>query len=318
MQAWSASTSTFPFLVDRLDGETTDAEQFLSAAAAQNERLHAKLAKTGALLFRGFPALSIPELARFASEFAGRDLLSYVAGASPRTQLGGGVYTSTEYPPEIDLPLHNELSYTFEWPEYLFFYCEMPAAVGGETPIADSREILKRLDPELVRRFKSSGLRYERVLDDGPENQYSWQAAFETDAGSVVEGYCERGGIDLRWNRDGSLWLSEARPATAIHPKTGDEVWFNQADGFHPSVFGPDLYQEYLADPSKHRLRLNVRYGDGEPIALAGVEHIRSVIRESAVPVEWRAGDILVVDNMLACHGRRPFSGHRKVFLAMA
>jgi alpha-ketoglutarate-dependent taurine dioxygenase len=36
------------------------------------------------------------------------------------------------------------------------------------------------------------------------------------------------------------------------------------------------------------------------------------------VPVPWQAGDILVVDNMLACHGRMPFSGPRKILLAMA
>ncbi len=32
---------------------------------------------------------------------------------------------------------------------------------------------------------------------------------------------------------------------------------------------------------------------------------------------EWRAGDLLVVDNVLAAHGRMPFSGARRVLLAM-
>ena len=276
------------------------------------------LRTAGALLFRGFPMLGMPDFARFARDFAGRDLLSYVAGASPRTQLGGGVYTSTEYPGDFTLPLHNELSYTFEWPDYLFFYCVRPALTGGETPLADSREILKRLDPKIVERFKTRGLRYERLLEDGREDRYSWQAAFETKDCDFVENYCRKGNVEFRWNEDGSLSLSEVRPATAVHPKTGHEVWFNQADGFHPSVFGDKFYREYLSDPGKHRLRLNVRFADGSEIELDDLKHIRGVIKDLASATPWQEGDILVVDNMLACHGRNPFTGPRKVVLAMA
>ena len=318
VQPRSASATSPPVIIDRLTTETSNPEEFLSVAKSEREILLFKIREAGALLFRGFPKLSITEFARFARDFAGRELLSYVAGASPRTQLGGGVYTSTEYPGGIDLPLHNELSYTFEWPGFLFFYCVTPAAGGGETPLADSREILKRLDPSVVERFKSRGLRYERLLEGDPANEYSWQAAFETKDRRAVEAYCERGIVNFRWNDDGSLWLSEVRPATAIHPETGEEVWFNQADGFHPSTFGEDFYREYSANPTAHRLRLNVRFADGGGIDLADLNHIRGVIKDLAVPVAWQKGDIAVVDNMLACHGRRPFTGPRRVVLAMA
>ena len=318
MQAEYAFKAQPPLIIDRLPHEINDSEQFLSAIAGDRETLLAQLRLAGALLFRGSPKLTIPEFARFARDLTGRDLLSYVAGASPRTQLGGGVYTSTEYPGEIDLPLHNELSYTFEWPEFLLFYCDTPAAAGGETPLADSREILKRLNPQIFDRFRSRGLRYERLLDNGPANEYSWQAAFETEDMSVVDTYCERGNVDFRWNEDGSLWLSEVRPATAIHPKTSEEVWFNQADGFHPSTFGEQFYREYAANPAAHRLRLNVRFADGGEIDLEDLDHIRGVIKELSVPIAWQDGDIAVVDNMLVCHGRRPFTGPRRVILAMA
>jgi hypothetical protein len=296
----------------------TAAEDFLASVIEDHDSLTGKLLEAGALLFQGLPLLNIPEFARFARRFAGRELLSYVAGASPRTQLGGGVYTSTEYPSEFTLPLHNELSYTFEWPEYLFFSCVTAAPEGGETPLADSREILRHLDPKIVERFRSRGLRYERILDGGRDNRYSWQAAFETDDREVVENYCRKGDVEFRWNDDGSLWLSECRPATAIHPKTGEEVWFNQADGFHPSVFGDEFYREYLLEPEKHRLRLNVRFADGGEIDVSDLNHIRGVIKNLSSATPWREGDILVVDNMLACHGRNPFTGPRKTLLAMA
>jgi alpha-ketoglutarate-dependent taurine dioxygenase len=36
------------------------------------------------------------------------------------------------------------------------------------------------------------------------------------------------------------------------------------------------------------------------------------------VEFEWRAGDVLLLDNMLVAHGRRPYSGPRKILTALA
>ncbi|HVF30903.1 MAG TPA: TauD/TfdA family dioxygenase [Pyrinomonadaceae bacterium] len=291
----------------------------LSALAnADVEGVRSKLLDTGAVLFHGFPALSVLQFAEFALALSGRQLIDYTAGASPRTKLGSGVYTSTEYPSSFSLPLHNELSYTSSWPEYLFFFCVTPAAEGGETPIGDSRSILGKIDPDVVERFQTKGIRYERVLEDAAASAYSWQAAFETADRATVEKYCGARDITFNWHNDGSLFLSEVRPAVATHPKTGDEVWFNQADGFHPSALGNEFYRKYLTESARERLRLNACFGDGSEIDVQDLEHIRGVIRNEIVLVKWHAGDVLVVDNMLACHGRMPYVGERKILLAMA
>jgi len=36
------------------------------------------------------------------------------------------------------------------------------------------------------------------------------------------------------------------------------------------------------------------------------------------VDVDWRTGDVLLVDNVLLAHGRRPFTGDRRVLVAMS
>jgi alpha-ketoglutarate-dependent taurine dioxygenase len=220
------------------------------------DELQALILDHGALLFRGFRVKTVPEFAAFASGFADRKLLDYVGGASPRVILGDGVYASTEYPPEISIPAHNELSYTCRWPEFLFFYCVTPPQIGGETPLGDSRRILQTIDPEIVERFSSRQIRYDRFLENDATSEYSWQAAFETEDRKLVDDYCKQRGIETEWNDDGSLRLTEIRPATAIHPKTGDEVWFNQADGFHPSVLG-------IKNSEDTSLRLRSHFGDG-------------------------------------------------------
>lgn len=293
-------------------------EHFPALSEQERQDLLARLRLKGALLFRGFPMRGISGFARFARDFAGRDLADYTGGASPRTRLGFGVYTSTEYPQTVSLSLHNELSYTFRWPEYLFFYCETPAQNGGETPIADSSLILDALDADLVHRFKSRKIRYDRRLENAPQSEYSWQAAFETGERSIVENFCAKGGVDFTWNDDGSLRLTEIRPATASHPVTGEEVWFNQAEGFHPSALGDEAYKAIQSENAADKLRLNACLGDGGEFDLKDLEQIRAVTRDAMTLVSWQAGDILVLDNLLACHGRMPYTGPRKVLLAMA
>ena len=42
----------------------------------------------------------------------------------------------------------------------------------------------------------------------------------------------------------------------------------------------------------------------------------REVVEREAVHVDWREGDLLIIDNHLALHGRRPFRGRREVIAA--
>lgn len=294
-----------------------DCEKLFRLSLNQDD-LRDKLLEHGALLLRGFPALDAPGFAEFVRRFSGRTPLSYAGGASPRINLGGGVYTSTEYPAHFALSLHNEMSYTSRWPRHLFFYCAIAPERGGETPLADSRRVLKKIDAEVVGQFKSKKIKYVRNLHGGAGTGYSWQEAFETEDGAVLEDLCRASCIDWTWKADGGVTLTEVRPATAVHPLTGEEVWFNQAEGFHPSASGvPAEGAELDSKVNEDELRLNAFHGDGSSLAPSALEHIREVTRAEAAFFSWRAGDILVVDNMLACHGRMPFAGARKVLLAM-
>jgi alpha-ketoglutarate-dependent taurine dioxygenase len=298
-------------------GVSPGLETLISMPIRHREFLQRKLLECGALLLRGFPVLDAFEFGQFVRGFSGKNLLDYVSGASPRIKLGGGVYTSTEYPRHYTLSLHNELSYTYQWPDHLFFCCVTASKQGGETPLGDSRAILKSIDKEVVNQFRSKQVMYVRNLHGGNGDGYSWQEAFETDDRSVVEEYFHAGGIRFKWEDDGVLRLNEVRPATAVHPATGDEVWFNQADGFHPSGMDPQSYKALISIMGEEKFRLNAYFGDGTPINPSVLDHIREVLRKNMVLVSWRAGDILILDNMLTSHGRMPFRGERKILLAM-
>lgn len=58
-------------------------------------------------------------------------------------------------------------------------------------------------------------------------------------------------------------------------------------------------------------------YGDGSQIAIEDLEHLRAALRESSISFPWRAGDVMLIDNMRMAHGRRPYKGTRKVIVAL-
>src|SRR5687768_11458270 len=95
--------------------------------ARENQDLVGRLLAThGGVLFRGFRVNGIAHFERFMTEGFGRELLTYRNRSTPRTEVRGRVYTSTEYPADQHIELHNENSYTSAWAERIFFHCVKP------------------------------------------------------------------------------------------------------------------------------------------------------------------------------------------------
>lgn len=293
-----------------------DAPQPLVLSDAIAAIVDRHLLREGAILFRGFDILGEQPFQAFASAF-GDPLLDYRFGSTPRTDLGDGVYTSTEYPAHQVIPLHNEQSYTRSWPLRLWFHCVIPADEGGETPIADSRIVYDRLDPALRRRFAEKRLCYSRNYGGGLD--VPWQKVFGTDDRATVEGYCRDNGITCEWKPDGDLRTRQIVQAVADHPITGETVWFNQAHLFHVSNLDPAVQEALMSIAGDSwNLPRNVFYGDGSPLEDSALQEIRGVLDACAIRFPWRAGDVLMLDNMLFAHARSTFRGKRKVLVAMA
>jgi alpha-ketoglutarate-dependent taurine dioxygenase len=308
-----------PFLIRPVAG--CDAQAAVTLATTPRDALSAQLLVSGALLFRGFELRTTEEFGRLVDAFSGGSpRFGYAGGASPRRAMkggGGNVYNSTEYPPAIELSLHNELSYTDVYPSLLFFFCLVAPGQGGATTLGDSRRILSRIDGSVLQAFRTHGVRYVRNLSADAGSGYSWQDAFETDDPAQAEAACRHIGASFEW-WEGFLRVSQVRPAIARHPVTGEDVWFNQADGFHPSALDKDTYASLLAyHGNEDAFRLTVSFGDGTPIRRDMLDEVRAAIAAERCEHQWQAGDVLVLDNLLMAHGRAPFTGSRKIALAM-
>jgi alpha-ketoglutarate-dependent taurine dioxygenase len=243
--------------------------------------------------------------------------LAYVHGNTPRTKVGKNVYTSTEYPPEFTISMHNEMSYAHQWPSRLFFYCAKAPETGGATPVVDGRAWLAALDDKVADRF-AAGVRYTQNLHGGAGFGNSWQTTFETADRDQVEEFLAGTEARWEWKRDGGLRVSQHRPALTQHPVTGETVWFNQADQWHVAALDPETAAAMLEILPEDEMPQSVSFADGEPIPAEYVIQVRDRGLDTAVDVDWQTGDLMIIDNVLVGHGRRPFTGPRRVLVAMS
>lgn len=245
--------------------------------------------------------------------------MSYIDGNSPRTKLSSNIYTSTEYDQTQKITMHNELSYSAKWPNKLFFSCLQPASQGGETLIADSRAILREMNSDIVDEIADKGLIYIRNLHGGTGVGPSWQETFETADKNELEAYCKLYGIDLEWDKSESVKLKQHSKGIINHRITGERVWFNQIDQFHPLQLGEDMREILdILYNSPEEYPMYVTFGDGKHISENTVVRILNTIEKVTVAPLWDRNELLIMDNELIAHGRSPYAGNRKVLVSMS
>jgi hypothetical protein len=267
------------------------------------------------VLLRGFEVSTAEEFARFFRDVFGPPL-TYTYQSTPRTEIGRGIYTASEYPADQTIPLHNEMSYSTSWPAVIGFFCECSAASRGATTLADSRETYRRLPVALRDRFEKLGILY--VRNYGATLDLPWQRVFGTDDRTEAEFRFRRQNLSYEWSADGDLRTWQVCQAAISHPVSGEKVWFNQAHLFHVSSLPLPVREALSAAMPESRFPRNCYYGDGSPIEESVLAEIRGVYGELARSFQWQRGDLLIVDNVHTAHGREPYTGSRRVLVAMA
>jgi alpha-ketoglutarate-dependent taurine dioxygenase len=294
---------------------TPGADRDLAAVIAGHQAaVDECLLEYGAVLFRGFDVASVEHFERVGDELSPRKL-GYLYRSTPRSTVGNGVFTTTEYPPDQEIVLHCENAYQREWPLRVAFCCLVAPPEGGQTPVADLRRVHAAIGGDLMDRFESRRVRYVRHYR--PHVDIPWEVVFQTSDRGQVGAYCDAHGIEHEWLDANTLRTAQTNQGIARHPVTGERVFFNQAHLFHTSTLAAEVAASLVNLFGRDRLPRNAYYGDGGEIAPQDLERVRQAFAGAAVEFSWLPGDVLLLDNMQVAHGRRPFRGPRRVLASL-
>lgn len=268
----------------------------------------------GTVLLRGFPLRAAQDFDRFVMAF-GLPAFTYEDSLSNAVRVNRTprVFTANEAPPHVQIFFHHEMAQTPLYPTRLFFFCEQPAESGGATPLCRSDWLWERLEaecPQFAADVAAKGLQYSNVMPGEMDLESgmgrSWQSTLKTATREGAEQRLRSLGYTWQWLDDGCL-RATTPVLRGVHVlDDGRRTFFNQLIAAYCG------WKDARNDPAKA-----ITLGDGSPLNADGVRTAVRIAEELAFDVPWQQGDVALVDNYVTMHGRRPFTGTRKVLAAM-
>ena len=274
----------------------------------------AQAAAHGAVLLRGLPLAKPGDFDAVVSafdypNFSYDDSLSnaYRINFTPR------VFSANEAPADITIFLHHELAQTPVYPGKLFFFCQTAPDKGGATPICRSDVLWERLReqrPGFSEACLAKGLKYSNVMpaeaDETSGMGRSWRDTFSAESREAAEARLAKLGYLWEWQVNGDL-----RATTPVIPAVRD-LGDGRASFFNQLIAAYKGWRDIRNDPAKA-----VTFGDGTPLDPADIAAASALADELTFDIPWHPGDLALIDNYVAMHGRRTFSGTRKVLASL-
>ncbi len=298
----------FPTVIKN-DGSVQTLAQAEQWLAKNLTPIKKELGCTGAILFRGFPVCDAKSYDAFFSAF-GYDNFTYKESLSNAVRINHTekVFTANEAPKDVEIFIHNEMAQTPFYPSIISLFCESAADKGGETVICRSDTIydeLVKAEPELTNKLESVGIKYTTLMpcDDDPETGQgrSWKGTLSV--GSAEEAEEKLRSLHYTWQwKDNDALVAQTAALPAIRTlQGGRKVFFNQ------------IIAAYLGwQGVKENPATALCFGDDSELSKTFLDTMVSIAKSVSYNLEWQDGDVAVVHNHLAMHGRLPYSGERK------
>ncbi|MEM8546698.1 MAG: TauD/TfdA family dioxygenase [Pseudomonadota bacterium] len=277
---------------------------------AEREALLEQLGKSGALLLRGFDVHSDQDFDTLIQAF-GLENFAYADSLSNAVRVNRTerVFTANEAPPDVSIFMHHEMAQTPIFPSKLFFYCEHAPEADGETPLCRSDRLLVALEqavPEFAAKCRELGVRYSNTMpgtDDAQSGQgRSWRSTLKVESREEAEAKLAHLGYSWEWLEDGALRATTPTLPAIRTLVDGRDVFFNQLIAAFRG----------WADAEK-----SISFGDHSSIDPDDMHKACQLAEELVFDIPWQTGDVAILDNFLVMHGRRPFSGTRRVLASL-
>lgn len=296
-----------------------------------------QLAHHGTVLFRGFACEDADHFSK-AIELCGLgprcDTRDYDL---PRTLLANNIYTSSDLPAHMPLPLHHEKPRSKNPPHHIYFCCVTPATRGGGTVFANAEAIWRDMPPIIQDKIIEHGVLYKQFFHGktlkhtllkkilGRQGARSWSEYFGSNDKRLIEEKLDNNQTEWRWvHRD--LIVSTRLPGALPHPLTGKTSWFNSSaylNYYSNLLFGgltkPGFRQCFARKLLifKDMFPMICHYGNGQAFSSGEITEINRIIQHHARVLYWQKGDFMIVDNMTFMHGKEIHEGKRLLYSCM-
>lgn len=293
--------------------------------------------KYGAITFSGFnlTAETFPEA---FSAITGKTPINY-NGDTPRDTVNPKypIYKSTVVADGATIPLHLEGSglYRKDMPEYISFYCVTPPKEGTGRTVAGNvekiTEAVRTQMPAFWSQMSTKKLTYiSRYL---PEN--SWRAKwirwinpsfstikkrFGTEDKKEIEEKCRKEGLTCEW--DGGWAVISRKGIPGVINVDGKTLFCNpiHLEKQNQQLCGGRvnyILARILLNPTSRSMQFDVKFDDETKISRSDAGKLIDIMQKHREGRDWKQGDLMVLNNTVAMHGKTPHKGARKIIVAM-
>jgi len=304
-QIHAPDSPLFPLVALAKEQEGGEPLSIAEYAEAARSILKEHLTSHGAVLLRGMPLSNGEDFSKFVGAL-GWEAVKLGGGGTQRSDVAKGVRTASDEPPEQTIEPHMDMAHSKVHPKRIAFFCLAgpPPGVGGETVLTDMRAVYRTLSGlGIPQEFEArGGVAYRKQLwsSDKVAHDYTWQKFFFTKELQEAKRQVLLRDGGARVNEDdGFISFSEVLPASPPHPATGEPTWFNGVHTNHRSY-----YEEAKHVDTSNGSPMDTEYADGSAIDEQTIALIRAAYWNHSVALRMQDGDITIVDNMLASHGR--------------
>lgn len=109
-----------------------------------------------------------------------------------------------------------------------------------------------------------------------------------------------------QWQEDGCLKVTTPVIPAVMELADGRTTFFNQLIAAFAG------WKDSRNDPSR-----SITFGDGARLDAGIMDQVIAMAEDLTFDTPWQTGDVALVDNFVAMHGRRTFTGTRKVLASL-
>ena len=110
-----------------------------------------------------------------------------------------------------------------------------------------------------------------------------------------------------KWLNDDSLKvITCSLPAIRLLPN-GSKVFFNQLIA---------AFEGW--NDKRNKSEESISFGDGSEISKEDMKKVCKLSDEISFDLSWKKNDMVIINNMMVMHGRKPFVGRRSILASLA